>query len=483
MRNLVVTAVLLGLLVAPAQAGAVLTAADIEKRLQPLLDEYAQAFNMSFSVGVAGAGGLLAGAASGVNDQRHPRDSRVSTRTLYPMGSVTKPITATAVMQLHEAGALDLDAPVHVLIDPFLRRTNGTTLLELWNGDASIQRVTARHLLGMRSGIMDYDYGANEAWSVDPAHNGVDLSPYDYLHNVNKSFAYAPGQGGSYSSVGYVLAGVLLAAATNASTVFDYDQRDAWRLAVRAGRLPAGVGAALDDGITFPRGACSAQPRIVRQYYASLARVSASTVGVRFRDMTDEGCLNGWTMGNGANTPTAAAAFMYHLLLAGAGDGALLSASSRAAMQAFVPMTTGWFPGMQYGLGLMNSTNAFQGSRWPVAVKSEYLGVIEHPGEDYGSAAPLNSCNAALGLCVNLATNALYGMNCSQPESYGLNFQARSAAHCAVYAALYDLVTGGGAGQIECGQSSEAGSRRLRGGAAAAAGNAATGDSYVCLDG
>ena len=150
-------------------------------------------------------------------------------------------------------------------------------------------------------------------------------------------------------------------------------------------------------------------------------------------------------------------------------------------MQTFMPMTTGWFPGMRYGLGLMNNSGTFHSSSSPV-VDGKYLGLIEHPGEDYGSAAPLNSCNAALGLCVNLATNALYGMNCSQPAAYAQNFRARSVVHCAVYAELYDLVTGGKAGKIDC-QSSELGLGRsfatrphMSGGASVAAA-----DSYICL--
>ena len=36
-------------------------------------------------------------------------------------GSVTKSFTAVRALRLVQAGKLDLDAPVHVLVDPWLR--------------------------------------------------------------------------------------------------------------------------------------------------------------------------------------------------------------------------------------------------------------------------------------------------------------------------------------------------------------------------
>jgi hypothetical protein len=45
-------------------------------------------------------------------------------------------------------------------VDPILQRTNGTTMLELWNGDATCLKITARMLMGMRSGMVDY----NDTW-------------------------------------------------------------------------------------------------------------------------------------------------------------------------------------------------------------------------------------------------------------------------------------------------------------------------------
>ena len=164
--------------------------------LQPLLDAASHAANISISVGLAdGDGGF--GATAGVDDRT--TGAPTTLRSRFPAGSVTKTYTAAIVMRLHDAGKIDLDKPVAPVIDPFLRRTNGTTLATLW-GDASqggnassaamIGTVTARQLMMMRSGLQDYNNKALEAFSLDPAMRAgaggawsphKDITPYDYL--------------------------------------------------------------------------------------------------------------------------------------------------------------------------------------------------------------------------------------------------------------------------------------------------------------
>jgi serine beta-lactamase-like protein LACTB len=61
--------------------------------------------------------------------------------TVYRLGSVSKPLTATAVMQLWEEGRLDLDAPVQKYVPSFPEKP--------WP-------ITARELLGHLGGIRHY---------------------------------------------------------------------------------------------------------------------------------------------------------------------------------------------------------------------------------------------------------------------------------------------------------------------------------------
>jgi CubicO group peptidase (beta-lactamase class C family) len=262
----------------------------------PILASQALLYNTSYSLGVAhnregAAAGEFLGVAKGVQDHRTGEEATVD--STYPVGSANKPLTAVALMTLAESGVLDLDAPAYKLIDPFLNRTNGTTLLELWGGDTRIELVTGRQLIGMRAGVFDYEYYENEKWSLDPANNGVDLTPNDYIRNddmFNRSIWYTPGEGGAYSSMGFVLAGYMLAAWAESATWEDYDMRRAW---ADSTTLSDAAKARLEAGLTFPRGACSDHPRVVRQYYTTTTKLNATYRLAQFRDMSDEGCLNG----------------------------------------------------------------------------------------------------------------------------------------------------------------------------------------------
>ena len=175
------------------------------------------------------------GIAAGINS--HTDASRVSTESLYPVGSATKLYTAVAVLQAHERGLIDLDAPVAPVIDPFLQRTNGTTLFQLWQNDL-INKVTARQLMGMRSGISDYDDQALNKFSLDANNWNEDITPYDYIHRwAIKKFLFAPGTGGAYTSIGYELLGFLLAAVNNVTTWQSYDQKSIFPAELRS-KLP-----------------------------------------------------------------------------------------------------------------------------------------------------------------------------------------------------------------------------------------------------
>jgi CubicO group peptidase (beta-lactamase class C family) len=66
----------------------------------------------------------------------------VTPETLFRIGSITKPLTGTAIMRLVEAGKLDLDAPIKTYID-WLRLRD----------PAATEQITLRMLLSHRSGL------------------------------------------------------------------------------------------------------------------------------------------------------------------------------------------------------------------------------------------------------------------------------------------------------------------------------------------
>jgi len=102
---------------------------DVKQAVQPVLDEMALKYNMSFSFGFTNPAGRVA-LAAGVDSvwsktPLHP-DS------LIPLGSVTKAWTAVMVMQAVEAGRLSLEDAAARWIDPVLQRLYHSSMEKLW---------------------------------------------------------------------------------------------------------------------------------------------------------------------------------------------------------------------------------------------------------------------------------------------------------------------------------------------------------------
>ncbi len=116
--------------------------------------------------------------------------------TVFRIGSVTKQMTAAAVMHLVEEGALSLDDELTDHLPDF--PTQG-------------HRVTLRHLLNHTSGIRNYTALGARWFAVQP----LELS-HDELVALfrDEPFDFEPGAGWSYSNSGYYLLGMVIEAVT-----------------------------------------------------------------------------------------------------------------------------------------------------------------------------------------------------------------------------------------------------------------------------
>ncbi len=123
----------------------------------------------------------------------------VDENTIYHWASVTKTITAVAIMQLREHGLLDIDDPVtHYL--PELRAVH--------NPFGPMEAITIRHLLSHSAGFRDptWPWGGNEPWHPhEPTEWAqlVALLPYTRIH-------FEPGSRYGYSNPGIVFLGRIL---------------------------------------------------------------------------------------------------------------------------------------------------------------------------------------------------------------------------------------------------------------------------------
>jgi len=123
--------------------------------------------------------------AYGLSDREHKAPATVSTH--YEIGSITKQFTAAAILQLQEAGKLDINA----------------TLATYLPDAPHAKEVTLKQLLSHTSGMPEYLDGPEvEQWAVKPA-------TFDQLmaHIKDKPLDFPPGSRWSYSNSGYALLG------------------------------------------------------------------------------------------------------------------------------------------------------------------------------------------------------------------------------------------------------------------------------------
>lgn len=129
----------------------------------------------------------------GPADRTWDRPNTPETRSR--IGSITKSITALAVLTLVRDGRIDLDAPVH-------------TYLPEWD-EAVSGRITVRHLLAHTSGLPP------ERPSVGLTEYRQPLTWDDFMQGLNETpLRFDPGTGYTYSNVGYYVLGLVIEAAS-----------------------------------------------------------------------------------------------------------------------------------------------------------------------------------------------------------------------------------------------------------------------------
>ena len=121
--------------------------------------------------------------------------------TIYCIGSVTKPFTALAIMQLHEKGVLNIDDPVSDYI-AFEVKPRG-------------ESIRIRHLLSHTSGLSSLGYAEATLGAVTSTYDNwfPICSPKDLLVFMNGSEDWTlskPGERYGYLNEGYILLGALI---------------------------------------------------------------------------------------------------------------------------------------------------------------------------------------------------------------------------------------------------------------------------------
>jgi len=148
--------------------------------------------------------------------------SPATSSTLFRLGSISKPLSATAVLHLWERGKLDLDAPVQKYCPEFPQKE--------WP-------ITARQLLGHLGGIRHYSPDGKGDVPEDSARHFLGMKESLQLF-ANDPLVAQPGMKFNYSTYGYTLIGCVFEGAASEKFI-DYLRKNVFD--------PAEMGQTRDD--------------------------------------------------------------------------------------------------------------------------------------------------------------------------------------------------------------------------------------------
>jgi hypothetical protein len=345
------------------------------KQFQHLMEHWAKARNVGLSLGIV-AGGTEFTATAGTNPAN--KQSLTASDTLL-FGSGTKAFVGARVMQLVEKGTISLGEPVSKYVDPLVAawglsqkpQRKGLTFAQLFedsHGSGSVankttwslwsSQITVGHCIEMKSGLADWD-------GVD-CKNGCDSmdgalshslaaqpdrlwSPFDFIEWIAQErdgppFWFQPGTKCSYTSTGYQVVGLVLAAvqwaqwgpppakwtSLNMRTVFE---------SLNSTLVPDKT--ARYRSVHFYNNEQLSKYLTVESHSSGHAIFSQSASSL------------GWTCGNMVGRPLEVARFFYDLL---GPVPRIVNATTLATMKPTRPFNSHWHsgsPNYKYGAGLM----------------------------------------------------------------------------------------------------------------------------------
>ena len=248
----------------------------------------------------------------------------VTADTLFNIGSVAKVFTAVAIMQLVEAGKLDLDEPIVTYLPEFSLLPN-----PVHGGDSN--NITTRMLLSHVSGIHDFHgdtFFVTDGSGQDRYFSNRLLDHLSRLHMQNEEVNRI-----TYSNTGFGILGILVSRLTGAHNYFD------------------GFVSHTDTNIFAPLGMTNSSFAITDSNRAYIANPysDATTPIDHFIYVSDTAA------GGMVSTATDMATFMEAMLTDGAGILTAQTISEMATVQDWgiaVPAA------MEFGLGIFHLTQA-----------------------------------------------------------------------------------------------------------------------------
>ncbi len=312
----------------------------------------------------------------------------------FRVGSNTKTMTSTVILQLVEEGKLRLD-------DPIARYRP-----EVPNG----QNITIAQLSEMRSGLYSYsfDEGFNETLDADPqkAWTPDELLSIAFAHPNN----FAPGEKYEYSNTNIILLGVVIEQLTGMSASDAFEQRIFKPLGLTHSSLPKNTDASIPD--PHPQGyQFGTNVETIDSYSVPTAQLPAALNGtLKPIDNTNANPSWAWTAGGAISTVDDLAIYVKALV----GGGLLDAQTQQLRLASIQPIVPGDQNGPGYGLGIVRFAPNIYGHDGQLPGYSTFM--VYDPTQDLTiiigvnlSASPVDGDNAAVVLA-KVAIARLYGI-------------------------------------------------------------------------
>ncbi|WP_236573662.1 serine hydrolase domain-containing protein [Nocardia caishijiensis] len=260
-------------------------------------------------------------------------DDAVSVDDHFRIGSNTKTMTVTVVLQLAQEGKLALEDPI----------------ADYWPGVPNGDEITIGQLAEMRSGLYSYTFDPQFNATLDSDPDKVwtpeELLAIAFAHPVNS----APGEEFEYSNTNTILLGLVIEKITNMSAAENFRQRIFEPLGLKHTSLPAATDLSIPD--PHPQGyAFGTNVSTIDTFALPPEEQAAALAGtLRPADTTDASPSWAWTAGAAISTVDDVATYVRALV-----EGDLLDEQmQRVRMDSVQPIDPAAPDVAGYGLGLV----------------------------------------------------------------------------------------------------------------------------------
>jgi D-alanyl-D-alanine carboxypeptidase len=311
---------------------------------------------------------------------------------LFRVGSNTKTMTSTVILQLVGEGKLKLDDPISKF------------KLGVPNG----KHITIQQLAEMRSGLYSYtlDPGFNSTLDTQPqkAWNPHELLKIAFSHKAT----FAPGAEFEYSNTNIVLLGLVIEKLTGETATKAFHERIFAPLKLKHTLLPelddASIPGPHAQGYQF-----GTNVQTVDSYAVPEAEQAAALDGsLKPLDYTDTNPSWAWTAGSAISTPRELATYARAL---GTGEGLLSPKMQKVRLNSIIPLAPGAPVG--YGIGIAQFAPGIIGHDGQVPGFSSFMSYDIKTGDVIIiavnlSASPVTGENAAVEVAKGVL-GTLYG--------------------------------------------------------------------------